>query len=198
MAHLLEAATGFRSGDPLRPGPGEPKPEYDPATTTLTERRHAKVAELAALDPDHAQLLGLGSVGYRTLIRWENDRRRFGLAGCVDDRWLRRSGGTRTVSKEVREAVLAVREETQRMAKVSMRTKDHRIRQYVREEFGPEMKVPSYDTLRRLWKEWFGPGGARQRYARSADLPEEDGHVLLGRRNASRRASRSLAQVFRP
>lgn len=181
MSHLLEVATGFRSGDPLRPGPGEPRPEYEPATTTLTDRRHAKVAELAALDPDHAQLLGLGSVGYRTLIRWENDRRRFGLAGCADDRWMRRSGGTRTVSKEVREAVLAVREETQRMAKVSMRTKDRMIRQYVREEFGPETRMPGYDTLRRLWKEWFGPSGARQRYARSADLPEKDGHVLVHR-----------------
>ncbi|PAZ16493.1 transposase [Streptomyces sp. SA15] len=181
MAHLLEVATGFRSGDPLRPGPDEPKPEYDPATTTLTERRLAKVAELAAMDPHHAKLLGLGSVGYRTLIRWENARRRFGLVGCADDRWLRQSGGTRTVSEEVREAVLAVRQETQRMAKVSMRTKDRMIRQYVREEFGPETKVPGYDTLRRLWKEWFGPGGARQRYARSADLPEKDGHVLVHR-----------------
>lgn len=65
MAHLLEVATGFRSGDPFHPGPGEPRAEYDP-TTTLTERRHAKVAELAALDPQHARLLGLGSVGYRT------------------------------------------------------------------------------------------------------------------------------------
>lgn len=155
MAHLLEVATGFRSGDPFHPGLGEPKPEYDPAMTTLTERRHAKVAELAALEPAHAKLLGLGSVGYRTLIRWENAHRRFGLVGCADDRWLRRSGGTRTVSEPVREAVLAVREETKRMAKVSMRTKDRMIRQYVREEFEPETKVPSYDTLRRLWQESF-------------------------------------------
>ncbi|WP_254644617.1 hypothetical protein [Streptomyces sp. BV286] len=181
MAHLLEVATGFRPGDPFHPGPGEPRAEYDPARRTLTERRYAKVAELAALDPQHAKLLGLGSVGYRTLIRWENARRRFGLVGCADDRWLRRSGGTRTVSEPVREAVLAVREETKRMAKVSMRTKDRMIRQYVREEFGPETKVPSYDTLRRLWQEWFGPGGARQRYARSADLPESEGHVLVHR-----------------
>nr|WP_202445155.1 DDE-type integrase/transposase/recombinase [Streptomyces sp. SID4941] len=181
LAHLLEVATGFRSGDPLRPGPGEPKPEYDPATTTLTGRRLAKVKELAVLDAHHAKLLGLGSVGYRTLIRWENARRRFGLAGCADDRWLRSSGGTRTASEEVREAVFAVREETKRMAKVSMRTKDRLIRQYVRETFGPETKVPSYDTLRRLWQEWFGPGGARQRYIRSADLPEKDGHVLVHR-----------------
>ncbi|CAL9362480.1 hypothetical protein SUDANB105_00695 [Streptomyces sp. enrichment culture] len=57
----------------------------------------------------------------------------------------------------MREAVLAVREETKRMA------------------------MTSYDTLRRLWQEWFGPGGARQRYARSADLPESEGHVPVHR-----------------
>ena len=27
VRHFLEVATGFRSGDSLRPGPGEPKPE---------------------------------------------------------------------------------------------------------------------------------------------------------------------------
>lgn len=75
MAHLLEVATGFRGGDPLRPGPGEPKPEYDPAVTTLTSRRRAKVAELKALDPGHARMLGLNAVSYWTLIRWENARR---------------------------------------------------------------------------------------------------------------------------
>jgi hypothetical protein len=41
--------TGYHSGDSLRPAPGEPKPEYDPATTTLTVRRLAKVAERAAM-----------------------------------------------------------------------------------------------------------------------------------------------------
>jgi hypothetical protein len=74
MAHLLEVATGFRGGDPMRPAEGEPKPCYDPKTTTLTQRRHAKVAELAALDREEARLLGLDKVGYRTLIRWENAR----------------------------------------------------------------------------------------------------------------------------
>lgn len=71
QAHLLEVATGFRSGSSLHPRPGEPKPEYDPDATTLTQRRHAKAAELAALDPEQARLLGLDHVGYRTLIRWE-------------------------------------------------------------------------------------------------------------------------------
>ena len=34
VAHLLEVETGYRGGDPLRPGPGEPRPEFDPASTT--------------------------------------------------------------------------------------------------------------------------------------------------------------------
>jgi hypothetical protein len=49
VAHLLEAETGFRSGDPLHPEPGEPRPAYDPRTTMLGQRRRAKAAELNAL-----------------------------------------------------------------------------------------------------------------------------------------------------
>jgi len=181
MAHLLEVATGFRGGDPLRPGPGEPKPEYDPATTTLTSRRRAKVAELKALDLEYARMLGLNAVSYWTLIRWENARRRFGLIGCADERWLRESGGHPSVTEEAREAIFAVREEALRGAKVSMRTRERMVHQYVRERFGPDTPVPSYPVLCRVWREWFGPGGARQRYARSAQLPAKNGHVLVHR-----------------
>ena len=167
MAHLLEVATGFRSGTRCGPGPGEPRPEYDPAATTLTSRRRAKVAELKALDPEYARMLGLNAVSYWTLIRWENARRRFGLIGCADERWLRESGGHPSVTEEVREAIFAVREETLRGAKVSMRTRERMVHQYVRERFGPDTPVPSYPVLCRVWREWFGPGGSRQRYARS-------------------------------
>ncbi|MFE5947632.1 hypothetical protein [Streptomyces sp. NPDC056480] len=183
LTHLLEVATGFRSGDPLRPGPGEPKPEYDPARTTLTSRRLSKVAELGAMDRQQARVLGLDRVGYRTLIRWDQGRRRFGLLGCADDRWLRESGGHPSVSEAVREAIFAVRQETLHRSRVSMRTKDRMIRQYLREvlHLDPEEDVPSYRTLCRVWKEWFGPGGSRQRYVRSAELPEKNGYVLVHR-----------------
>ncbi|MET8539895.1 transposase [Kitasatospora sp. NPDC004799] len=183
LAHLLEVATGFRSGDRLRPGPGEPKPEYDPDATTLTGRRRAKVAELAAMDRREAELLGLSRVGYRTLIRWEQERQRFGLIGCADDRWLRESGGHPSITEAVREAILAVRAETLHRAKVTMRTRERMIHQYVREELklDPATEVPTYRTLCRVWREWFGAGGARQRYARSAELPVKNGHVVVHR-----------------
>jgi hypothetical protein len=65
VAHLLEAETGFRSGDPLRPEPGEPRLGYDPRSTTLGQRRRAKAAELRALGGQEAAVLGLGKVSDR-------------------------------------------------------------------------------------------------------------------------------------
>jgi len=181
MAHLLEVATGYRSGDPMRSAAGEARPQYDPATTTLTQRRHAKVAELRALGADQAVLLGLDRVGYRTLIRLELERRRSGLLGCVDDRWLRPSGGHQSVSEPVREAIFAVRKETLHRSKLSMRDREVLIHQYVREEYGDQVTIPCSETLRLVWREWFGPGGGRQRYQRSV-APEASGqHVVVHR-----------------
>lgn len=56
------------------------------------------------------------------------------------------------------------------------------IHQYVREKFGPDVAIPSNRTLRRVWTEWFGPGGARQRYARTAAAaPATGDHVVVYR-----------------
>ncbi|MDQ7907608.1 hypothetical protein RB614_24100 [Phytohabitans sp. ZYX-F-186] len=183
VAHLLEVETGYRGGDPLHPGSGEPRPGYDPATTTLSQRRQAKAAELAGLDRAQARLLGLERVGVRTLIRWEVGRRRFGPVGCADQRWLRPRAGHPSVGEPVREAIHAVHQETMHRSRVSMRTRERMIHQYVREQFGPEAEaaIPSYGTLRLVWREWFGPGGARQHYARTADLPTSGGHVVVHR-----------------
>ena len=181
MAHLLEVETGYRSGDPGRAAPGEPRPEYDPARTTLTQRRLAKAAEFAALDRDQARLLGLDRAGYRTLIRWDARRRAAGLLGCADDRWLRASGGHPSISEDVREAIFAVRAETLHRSRISMRARDRLIRQYVLERCGPDTPVPSPETLRLAWREWFGPGGARQRYARSAAPAGGGQHVVIHR-----------------
>jgi transposase InsO family protein len=63
-----------------------------------------------------------------------------------------------------------------------MRTKERWIHQYVVERFDPGTPVPSYWTLRRVWVEWFGPGGARQRYVRSAAAAPSSGrHVVVHR-----------------
>jgi hypothetical protein len=171
-AHVLEAETGFRSGDPLQAAPGEPRLSYDPERTAVGQRRRAKVAELKALGAQEAALLGLGRVSERTLKRLAASWRRAGMAGLIDGRWLRPSHGRPSISEEVREAVFAVRAETLHRSKMSMRARCVLVQQYMRESFGPDSYVPCPDTLRAVWSEWFGPGGARQRYARSAAAVE--------------------------
>ncbi|WP_431971555.1 hypothetical protein [Nocardia sp. bgisy134] len=168
LAHALEAETGFRSGDSRRRAPGEPRPAYDPEQTTLTQRRRTKVAELAALGAEELAVLGLANLSERTLRRLAAAWRTEGFAGCVDGRWLRAGGGHPSINEPVREAIFAVRAESLHRSRMSMRAKDRLIHQYVLEKHGAEVRIPSYDTLRAVWSEWFGPGGARQRYVRSA------------------------------
>ncbi len=172
LAHLLEAEMGYRSGNPLWAQPGEPKPEYDPQRTTLTQRRQAKVAELRALNGQDAQALGLARVSERTLRRMAAELAEGGLAGLSDGRWTPILRGHLSIGPEVAEAIHAVHAESLHRSKISMRTKERMICQYVREKYGPEVVVPHYTTLMKVWKEWFGSGGARQRYARSAAAVE--------------------------
>jgi hypothetical protein len=174
-AHLLEAETGFRGGDPLHPAPGEPRPVYDPRRTTLGQRRRAKVAELRSLGAGEAALLGLGQVSERTLKRMAAGWRDRGLAGCIDRRWLRTGGGHPGITEEIREAIFAVRKETRKRSRTSMTDKYVLVTQYAAEKFGPQVQVPSYWTLREVWREWFGPGGTRPRYDRTAADIEASG-----------------------
>ena len=179
LEHLREVETGYRSGDPVAALPHEPRPQYDPDNTTLTQRRLAKVQELrraAAEAPAQARANGLYRVSLRTLVRWDTGRSRYGPVGVADDRWLREATGHK-ISPELREALYAVYAEAQHRSRLTMREKERLIHQYMREVFGaadvkfadaqPE-EIPGYDTLRAIWREWFGSNGARQRYARSA------------------------------
>jgi hypothetical protein len=182
VAHLLETQTGYRGGDPLRPGPGEPRPAYDPRRTTLGQRQRAKAAELSALRADEAALLGLGQVSERTLRRMAAAWRDRGPASCMDGRWVRRPGGHRSVTEQVREAVFAARLEDLHRSALSMQDRYTLVAQYTSEKFGPQAPVPSYSTLRVLWAEWFGPGGTRKRYQQTADaFDAAQVHVVVHR-----------------
>ncbi|WP_433548493.1 transposase [Streptomyces sp. CA-294286] len=173
-AHLLEAQTGYRSGSRYWALSGEPRPEYDPEHTTLTERRRAKAAELKGLDRREAKQLGLEWISQRTLERMAAQYAEHGLMGVADGRWTPPLRGWRTVTDQVAEAIRAVHAECEHRSRVSMKTKERMIHQYVRERFGPaeEERIPHYTTLAKIWKEWFGPQGARQRYVRSAAAVE--------------------------
>jgi transposase InsO family protein len=167
--HLLEVETGYRSGSRFWARPDEPRPAFDPAWTTLTERRLAKVAELNDLDGREAKQLGLERISVRTLKRMSAQHSEHGVAGLADGRWTRARSGHRSITPEVEEAIVAVHAESLHRSRMSMTSKERLIHQYVRERFPDrEVQVPHRTTLSKVWREWFGPGGGRQRYVRSA------------------------------
>ncbi|WP_307843578.1 transposase [Streptomyces sp. B15] len=172
VAHALEADCGFRSGDRACPAPGEPRPEYDPGLTTRLGRFERKAAELRQLSGEEARLLGLQYVSARTLRRIADECRSdpAGLRGY--GRQLRSRGSERELDERLVEAIEAVRAECQHRSRVSMRTKERMIHQYVREILGGAVSVPSYSTLRRIWLDWYGSSGGRQKYVRSASATE--------------------------
>ncbi|GGN56639.1 transposase [Streptomyces kronopolitis] len=180
VAHFLEAESGYRSGSRHWAQEDEPRPEYDPERTTLTERRLAKVAELKALHPDDAHQLGLGQISERTLQRWSAAWPDQGVMGLADGRLTPVLRGHRKVTPQVGEAIHAVHAECLHRSRVGMKTKERMIHQFVREKFGTEAetKVPHYTTLLKVWKEWFGPEGGRQRYLRSAAAVDTGGSTV--------------------
>ncbi|MFJ4873242.1 transposase [Streptomyces sp. NPDC088757] len=180
LAHLLEAESGFRSGSRHWAQEGEPRPEYDPQRTTLTERRLTKVGELKALHPDDARQLGLGKVSERTLRRWAAAWAEHGIMGLADGRLTPVLRGHRKITAQITEAIHAVHAECLHRSRVGMKTKERMIHQFVREKFGTqaEKEIPHYTTLLKAWKEWFGPEGARQRYLRSSAAVETGGSTV--------------------
>jgi transposase InsO family protein len=78
-AHVRELLTGYRSGTEEVKGPGEPRPEYEPARPLL-ERQAAKARELGVTD--------------RTIRNWIRDYSSAGEAALVDSRLVEGRGST--------------------------------------------------------------------------------------------------------
>ncbi|MFH9349707.1 transposase [Kitasatospora sp. NPDC017646] len=181
--HVLEAETGYRGGHFSRTLPHEPRPAYDPATTTLSERRRAKSEELQGLVASEAEALGLRFMSERTLRRLSRYSGEDLVLACADGRWLRAGGGHPSITEEIREAIFAVREEFLRRSRMSMLARHRLMHQYVHEVFPefPLEDVPGRTAFTAVWREWFGPDGSRQRYVRTAQVAEAGRRMVVHR-----------------
>ena len=118
--HLVEVETGL---PPDPPEGAPPRPEYDPATTTVSEREQAKAAELGA--------------GLRTIQVRRSRYAQQGLWGLVDQRATRLGDATGRVDARV---VAAVRELVDAETGTSTGTRSRLIRRVVKKleaEHGP-------------------------------------------------------------
>ena len=118
--HLVEVETGL---PPDPPEGAPPRPEYDPATTTVSEREQAKAAELGA--------------GLRTIQVRRSRYAQQGLWGLVDQRATRLGDATGRADARV---VAAVRELVDAETGTSTGTRSRLIRRVVKKleaEHGP-------------------------------------------------------------
>lgn len=137
--HLVEIETGL----PPDAAPGaRPRPEYDPATRSVTAREKAKAAELTAAGR---------KISFRTVQRMRSRYRHQGLWGLVDARQAgvaRRAGATDERVVEAARTVIAA----QTRASTGTRSRVIRqIRELLDAEHGPgSVALPSQATLYRL------------------------------------------------
>ncbi|MFJ8475717.1 transposase [Kitasatospora sp. NPDC094011] len=136
-AHLWEATTGYRSGDPMKAQAGEPRPQYHP-DLNKTERILAKAAELGVSD----RWL------WKLLDRWDEQ----GLFALVDGRKARVRNPLRNVDPRV---IQAIREQSasERLDSSSAVTTRflRRTQNRLDADYGTgEVPLPKEDTFRRI------------------------------------------------
>ena len=145
LGDLNEASFGYRSGDPGRPSPGEPRASYDPDRTTLRERLAAKATELGC--------------SAETLRKKRRSVQRQGLAALVDGRQARAATGS-GVDDRLRAAILAEAKglaESSDVRKLQFRA---RVASRLARESGEPFELPSSrQTFNRIVDEVLAPTG---------------------------------------
>ena len=172
LAHLNEASFGYRSGDPARPSPGEPRRQFDPVCTTLRQRLEAKAAELGC--------------SVERLRKRRRALQRRGITALVDGRQARPAPGP-VVDERLRTSILA---EAQGLADASdVRKMQFRARVASRlaRESGEPVELPATrQTFNRIVDEVLRPTGLFRRPAKSRrsaqSAPSEDLGSLVAER----------------
>ncbi|WP_239476520.1 helix-turn-helix domain-containing protein [Nocardia arizonensis] len=137
--HLVEIDTG------LPPNAGadtRPRPDYDPATRTVTQRCKAKAAELTAAG---------SKTSFRTVERMRARYRDQGLWGLVDTRHTRGARPNAAVDERVVEAARTVIAAQTHTSTGTRSRAIRQIRELLDDQYGPGVVVlPSQATCYRL------------------------------------------------
>lgn len=138
LEHLLEAQTGYRSGNSTVALPDEPKRAYDPDLTTLTQRFAAKAEELGQTD--------------RWLWARKQAYEKQGIYGLIDGRLTRK--GTSRLDPRIQEALSLVLDEYTDLSNVSINQIARKTQRKLAELYRDEPpKMPPQTTFNRLYKQ---------------------------------------------
>jgi hypothetical protein len=145
LAHLNEASFGYRSGDPGRPLPGEPRAQFDPACTTLRQRLEAKAVELGC--------------SAERLRKRRRALQRQGLAALVDGRVVRSATGA-GIDERLRAAIVAEADGLADASDVRKMQFRARVASRLAAESGEPLELPcSRQTFNRIVDDVLSPTG---------------------------------------
>ncbi|MEV7217651.1 transposase [Kitasatospora cineracea] len=170
-AHLLELTTGYSSGDPLNPQPGEPRPEYHP-DLSMTDRVRSKAAEIGLKERRVRELLD----------EWGS----MGLWALVDRRKARIRNPLKNLDARV---IQAIREQARAEALDSSSAVTTRFRRRTQNrldtDYGTgEVPLPKDDTFRRAVRLLLDHSPSDPAYQRAAATNQPDrpyGNVIAHR-----------------
>ena len=128
LGHLNEAWFGYRSGDPERAMPGEPRSGFNPTQTTLRQRVGAKAIELGC---------SAAKLHYK---RGELLRR--GLAALLDGRAARSATGV-GIDERLRAAIIAEARELENASDVRKMQFRARVASRLARESGEPLELPA-------------------------------------------------------
>jgi len=172
LAHLNEASFGYRSGDPDRPSPGEPRPQFDPACTTLRQRLAAKASELGC--------------SAERLRKRRRALQRQGLAALVDGRVARSATG-RGIDERLLAAIAAEANGLADASDVRKMQFRARVASRLARDSGEPLELPSSrQTFNRIVDNVLAPTGLFRLPAKSRrsaqGAPSEDLGSLVAER----------------
>ena len=164
LAHLREARTGYRSGNPLAAEKHEPREAYDPELVSMTQRMKSKAKEL--------------DMGVRNFYNCSKAYEMYGLVGLVDQRSLRGKGTSWRVNPRIREGILKLFAELEQGSNISMMTMMRKVERWTKTEYPEEeIEMPSQPTFNALLKSLdqgrgiFGSTKNRQSAANRPETP---------------------------
>lgn len=156
LAHLLEARTGYRRGSAASALPGEPRLQYDPRHTNLSERMEAKAREL--------------NRKRRWIFKMQGRYQRLGIYGLIDQRTTKLGGDQ--VDSRVKDVVRGVLDELTEQSNISQNQIARRVARKLKEKYPDDgLNVPPATTFHRLLRALargrgtFGSGKARRSIA---------------------------------
>jgi len=182
LAHVLEALTGFQSGDESKPLTGEPRKEYDPATVPLMLRYQNKADEMKAIceriGPKASKRAGIDKLSKGSIMRkagvWKQTH---SVGALVDRRHVRPKTGPRVredLAEHLWDVVSEVERHFQGKSRVTVETRHLQLCLEARRTGFPLDQLPGYDAYRKLRNAWFDGDGARMKYQRSGStLPNQ-------------------------